>query len=125
MNRVIILENEQARKDLAEQYMVLITLLDLENSYIKGNDISSLLNVSRREWNKMVEDVLHLYVAGVMDKLLIGTRNGFIFTNDDQLIDRFITARRNHFKSQAYNTYAVFKKFKNRNNATLEEFLDS
>ncbi len=125
MNRVIILEDEQARKDLAEQHLVLINMLDLENQYVRGDDISSLLNITRRQWNRIVEDVLHLYVAGVLDKLLIGTRKGFIYTNDEQLIDKFITARRNHFKSQAYNTYAVFKKFKNRNNATLEEFLDS
>ena len=125
MNRIINLQEEQDRKDLANYYLSIIQFLNLEKNYVKGDDISSLLNIKRRQWNKIVEDVLHLYVSGVLDKLLIGTKNGFIYTNDEQIIDKFITSRKNHFKSQAYNTYAVFKKFKNRNNTTIEEFLNS
>lgn len=125
MNRIINLEQEQDRKEVASMYVNIIEGLGLNEIYIKGNVIAERLAITRRQWNRMVEDVLHLYVAGVLDKLLIGTRNGFIYTNDEQIIDKFITSRRNHFKSQAYNTYAVFRKFKNRNNATLEEFLNS
>lgn len=125
MNRIINLQQEQDRKDLANYYLSIIQFLNLEENYVKGDDISSLLNIKRRQWNRICEDVLHLYVAGVLDKLLIGTKNGFIYTNDEIIISKFIDARRNHFKSQAYNTYAVFRKFKNRNNATLEDFLNS
>lgn len=125
MNRVIILENEDDRKELASYYLTLIEFLNLENSYVKGNDISSMLSINRRQWNKMVEDVLHLYVAGVLDKLLIGTRYGFTYTNDNELVNNFIKARTNHFKSQAYNIYAVAKKFYKKDNMTIEELLNS
>lgn len=122
MNRFIKINNEDL-KETAEAYKIVIDICELENRYVKSDEIKKELGISPRTFRRMVEDVLHLYTRGLLPKMIVGTAHGYIYTNDIDLIQNEINHRVAQFKSIAYNWYKVQKKISNNGNLTLEDFL--
>ena len=121
MNRIIKIEEEE-RKELAAYYEELIERIDLED-FKKTREITKYLNIGGREWRKHVENIMHLYMDDYMDKMVVGTNKGYIYTNDPELINRFLKAKEHQFKALAYNCYNLRKSLLHKNNYTIDEFL--
>lgn len=122
MNRFIKLNNDDL-KETAEAYKIVIDICELENRYVKSDEIKKELGISPRTFRRTVEDVLHLYTRGLLPKMIVGTAHGYIYTNDVDLIQNEINHRVAQFKSIAYNWYKVQKKISHNDNLTLEDFL--
>lgn len=121
MNRVAKLEDEQ-RKELASYYMELIDPLGLDK-YKKSSEICCTLNMCSREWRKIVEDLMHLYMYNYVDKMIVGTQKGYLLTDDKELINKVLKAKEHQFKALAYNCYNLKKAIQHSDNYTIEEFL--
>ena len=122
MNRLIKYDDNDI-KHLAEGYEVVIDICELENRYVKSDEIRRTIGIRPRTFRRMVEDVLHLYTRGLLPKMIVGTAHGYIYTNDIDLIQNEINHRVAQFKSIAYNWYKVQKKISHNDNLTLEDFL--
>lgn len=123
MNRIESMSIEQ-RKEAAEFYKNLIDKIDL-SSYKKSPEICEVLNISDREWRKHVENIMNLYRYGLLDKLVVGTSKGYIYTNDSDLILAMCKAKEHQFKSMAYNCYRLKKELLPTNNYSFNDFLSS
>ena len=121
MNRIIKVE-EDKRLEMAKYYLTLIKPLNLD-TYKKSKEITTQLNISGREWRKIVENIMHLYMYNYLDQMVIGTNQGYLLTNDRELIDKFLKAKEHQFKALAYNCYNLRKSLLNKGNYTLEDFL--
>ena len=123
MNRIEAMNTEQ-RKEAADFYKSLINQVDL-SSYKKTPEIIEVLQISDREWRKIVEDVMNLYRYGLLSKLVVGTSKGYIYTNDPDLILAMCKAKEKQFKSMAYNCYRLRKELFPLNNYSFNDFLSS
>ena len=123
MNRIEAMNTEQ-RKEAADFYKSLINQVDL-SSYKKTPEIIEVLQISDREWRKIVEDVMNLYRYGLLSKLVVGTSKGYIYTNDPDLILAMCKAKEKQFKSMAYNCYRLRKELLPLNNYSFNDFLSS
>lgn len=121
MNRIIKIEEGQ-RKELAAYYEELINRIGLDN-YKKTREITKHLSFGAREWRKHTENILHLYIDGYMDKLVVGTRKGYIYTDNEELIKDFIDRKEHQFKAMAYNCYHLKKALLHKDNYTINDFM--
>ena len=121
MNRIIKIEEGQ-RKELAAYYKGLVEQIGL-NEYKKSWQISNRLNIGGREWRRHVENIMHLYMDDYMDKMVVGTNKGYIYTNDPELINHFLKVKEHQFKALAYNCYNLRKSLLHKNNYTIDDFL--
>ena len=122
MDRTKGIENDDL-KVLALSCRMIIEVTGLEKDYVTSKEIEKEIGISGREFRRFVEDVLHLYNKGLMPKLIIGNSKGYIYTDDKELIQKAINARKHQFKSMAYNWYYVQKKINRDNNLTIDDFL--
>lgn len=121
MNRIEVMTNEQ-KQNMADFYKDLISQIDL-NSYKKTPAICDVLKISDREWRKHVENIMNLYRYGFLDKLIVGTSKGYIYTNDSNLILAMCKAKEKQFKSMAYNCYRLKKEILPIDNYSFNDFL--
>ena len=123
MNRIEAL-NDAERDEKAEFYKDLIKQIDL-STYKKTPEICNVLDVTGREWRTYVEDIMNLYRYGLLNKLVVGTPKGYIFTDDPDLILSMCKAKEKQFKSMAYNCYRLRKEVLPLNNYSFKDFLSS
>lgn len=123
MNRINKFEEEQ-KKDLANSYYFLIKLAELEERYVESKTLEILWGCSGRKVRTIVEDVLHLYLGGYLSKLIIGTHYGYIYTNNPEIIEPFLRKKEQHWKSECINCYYLQKRFNNKNNMTMKDYVD-
>ncbi|EOZ2853503.1 hypothetical protein ACQQ4G_003113 [Listeria monocytogenes] len=123
MNRIERMSQEE-RLERADFYKELMKLIDL-SSYKKTPEICEALGMCERVWRKHVENIMNLYRYGLLDKLVIGTPKGYIYTNDPDLILAMCRAKEKQFKSMAYNCYRLRKELLPLNNYSFNEFLSS
>lgn len=121
MNRIKNL-NEEERKAKAEDYIDLINCIGLDEHKTIGR-ITSKINVNDRQWRKIVEDVMHLYMYGYVDKMIVSSPKGYILTNDPELINKFLKAKEHQFKALAYNCYNLRKALLHKDNYTINDFI--
>lgn len=121
MNRIVKIDEEQ-RKELVAYYEELIERINLED-FKKTREITKHLSFGAREWRKHVENIMHLYMDDYMDKMVVGTNKGYIYTNDHELINRFLKAKEHQFKALAYNCYNLRKSLLHKNNYTIDDYL--
>ena len=122
MNRIKNL-NEAARKQLAEDYIDLANYVGLDD-YKKMKVISHQIYIDDRKWRKIVEDLMHLYMYGYVDKMIVSSPKGYILTNDPELIDKFLKAKEHQFKALAYNCYHLRKALLHKDNYTINDFIE-
>ena len=122
MNKYKNIDNDSL-DTLAMMHKGLIKALGLEERFIKGKELAMLMGCNQRKVRGFIEDTLHLYLRGLLPKMIVGTRNGYIYTDDVNIIQPIIKNRVSNFKSIAYNWYHVQKKISNNNNLKLDEFL--
>ena len=123
MNRIEALSNVE-RHEKAQFYKDLIKQIDL-STYKKTPEICNVLDVTGREWRAYVEDIMNLYRYGLINKLVVGTPKGYIYTDDPDLILSMCKAKEKQFKSMAYNCYRLRKEVLPLNNYSFKEFLSS
>ena len=123
MNRIEALSNVE-RHEKAQFYKDLIKQIDL-STYKKTPEICNVLDVTGREWRAYVEDIMNLYRYGLINKLVVGTPKGYIFTDDPELILAMCKAKEKQFKSMAYNCYRLRKEVLPLNNYSFKDFLSS
>ena len=123
MNRIEALSNVE-RHEKAQFYKDLIKQIDL-STYKKTPEICNVLDVTGREWRAYVEDIMNLYRYGLINKLIVGTPKGYIFTDDPELILAMCKAKEKQFKSMAYNCYRLRKEVLPLNNYSFKDFLSS
>lgn len=121
MNRVIKMDEEE-RLYKATYYNNLVEMIGLDN-YKTTKVIKRLLHISDREWRKHVENIMHLYMYKYLDKMVVGTNKGYIYTNDPELIDRFLELKEKQFKSMAYNCYNLKKAQLHKDNYSIEDYI--
>ena len=124
MNRIMEKEKEQDIKDLANNYLYLINVAEMDERYVESKYLELLWSKSGREVRHVVEDILHLYLAGYLPKLIVGTRYGYIYTNNSEIIGPFLEKKERHWKSECINCYYLQKRFRNKNNMTLKDYLE-
>lgn len=122
MNRIIS-KTEEQKKELASTYNMVIEQLGL-NEYKKSKEISKELKITDRTWRKHTENIMNLYRLGYMDKVVIGTIKGYIATNDKNIIDNFLKAKNNQFKSMASNYYKLKKALIEKENYSIDDFVE-
>lgn len=122
MNRIIS-KTEEQKKELASTYNMVIEQLGL-NEYKKSKEISKELKITDRMWRKHTENIMNLYRLGYMDKVVIGTIKGYIATNDKNIIDNFLKAKNNQFKSMASNYYKLKKALIEKENYSIDDFVE-
>lgn len=115
--------NDEELQNLAEMHKHFIKKLGLEERYVTGAEIADILGFSTRTVRKWIEEMLHLYIRGLLPKLVIGTTKGYIYTDDKEIIEPIIKARIKNFKSIAYNWYYVQKRISNNENLKISDFL--
>ena len=59
MNRIMELEKEQDIKDLANNYLYLINVAEIDERYVESKHLELLWGKSGREVRHIVEEVLH------------------------------------------------------------------
>ena len=123
MNRIEALDSAQ-RLEKAAFYKDLIEQIDL-STYKKTPEICNVLDVTGREWRTYVEDIMNLYRYGLINKLVVGTPKGYIYTNDPDLILTMCKAKEKQFKSMAYNCYRLRKEVLPLNNYSFKDFMSS
>ena len=123
MNRIEALSNVE-RHEKAQFYKDLIKQIDL-STYKKTPEICNVLDITGREWRAYVEDIMNLYRYGLINKLVVGTPKGYIFTDDPELILAMCKAKEKQFKSMAYNCYRLRKEVLPLNNYSFKDFLSS
>lgn len=123
MNRIEALSNVE-KHEKAQFYKDLIKQIDL-STYKKTPEICDVLGVTGREWRAYVEDIMNLYRYGLLNKLVVGTPKGYIFTDDPELILAMCKAKEKQFKSMAYNCYRLRKEVLPLNNYSFKDFLSS
>lgn len=123
MNRIEALDGAE-RQEKAEFYKDLIKQIDL-STYKTTPEICNVLNITGRQWRACVEDIMNLYRYGVINKLVVGTPKGYIFTDDPELILSMCKAKEKQFKSMAYNCYRLRKEVLPLNNYSFKDFLSS
>lgn len=121
MNRIKNL-NEDEIKELKEKYDELLKKIDL-SKYKKSRSICRILKINSREWRKKVEDIMHLFTFGYYDKLIISNNKGYILTDDKELIEKYLIAKENQFKSLAYNHYHLKKAIIKKYNFNINDFI--
>ena len=124
MNRIMELEKEQDIKDLANNYLYLINVAEMDERYVESKYLELLWGKCGRKVRCIVEDILHLYLAGYLPKLIVGTRYGYIYTNNPEIIGPFLEKKERHWKSECINCYYLQKRFRNKNNMTLKDYLE-
>lgn len=124
MNRINKLEEENAKKDLAENYKRLIRIAVMEDYYVKNETLQILWGCNERKVRYIVEDVLHLYLGGYLPKLIIGTHYGYIYTNDADIVEPYLKKKEQHWKAECINCYYLQKRFNNKDNTTLQDYID-
>ena len=124
MNRINKLKLEEQKKALAEHYKELIDFAYLEDYYVKNKTLQILWGCEDRKIRIIVEDVLHLYLAGYLPKLIIGTNNGYIYTNDPEIVAPYLERKENHWKAECVNCYYLKKRFENKDNMTIKDYVD-
>lgn len=122
MNRIAKLSNEK-RKEMAEYYQEILKPLGLE-THKKSSELTKALNINSRMLRKHIENIMHLYMWNYMDKMIIGTTKGYLYTGDTELINKFLKVKEHQFKSLAYNCYNLKKAIQHRYNYTIDEFLN-
>ena len=115
--------DEQERIELSKYYKGLVERLGLVENYVKSKVISDNLQITDREWRKHCENMMFLYNYRYLDKLLVGNQKGYIYTSDSRIIDDFLKAKENEFKSKAYNFYSTKKAIKQKDNLSFEDIL--
>lgn len=123
MNRIEALSNVE-RHEKAEFYKDLIKQIDL-STYKKTPEICNMLDITGRQWRACVEDIMNLYRYGLINKLVVGTPKGYIYTDDPELILSMCKAKEKQFKSMAYNCYRLRKEVLPLNNYSFKDFLSS
>ena len=123
MNRIEALSNVE-KHEKAQFYKDLIKQIDL-STYKKTPEICNVLGVTGREWRAYVEDIMNLYRYGLLNKLVVGTPKGYIFTDDPELILAMCKAKEKQFKSMAYNCYRLRQEVLPLNNYSFKDFLSS
>ena len=121
MNRVAKWEDHQ-RKEVADWYKELLEKINLSD-YTKYKHIQDVVGMSSRTWRYHVENILHLYMYGYLDKVVISSSKGYILTDDKHLIKEFIIRKRHQFKALAYNAYNLEKALSQSLNMTIDEFI--
>lgn len=126
MNRLKIYKDEQkndeACKELAKVYLKFIEEAKLDKNYIYAKDLAKVFGFTQtRSLRKVVEDVLHLYLAGYLDKVIVGTRHGYTYTDDVELLYKQYSERYNQCKSMISNCYYMLKRIRN-GNLSYKEF---
>ena len=122
MNRINKFEEEQ-KKDLANKYLYFINIAEMDERYVESKTLELLWGECGRNVRYIVEDVLHLYLAGYLPKLIVGTRYGYIYTNNPTIIEPFLEKKEQHWKSECINCYYLQKRFRNKNNMTMKDYL--
>ena len=124
MNRINNFVEEQ-KKELANQYKGLIDVAHLEEAYVEAKTLQLVWGVgSTRKVRYIVEDVLHLYLAGYLPKLIIGTHYGYIYSNDAEIVEPYLKKKEQHWKSECVNCYYLQKRFRNKDNMTMKDYVD-
>lgn len=124
MNRIMELEKEQDIKDLADKYLYLIDIAKMDETYVESKALELLWGECGRKVRYIVEDVLNLYLAEYLPKLIVGTRHGYIYTNNPEIIGPFLEKKERHWKSECINCYYLQKRFRNKNNMTMKDYLE-
>lgn len=115
--------DEQERIELSKYYKGLVESLGLNENYVKSKEITDRLHITDRVWRKHCENMLFLYNYRYLDKLLVGNQKGYIYTSDSRIIEAFLDAKENEFKSKAYNFYTTTKAIRQRDNLRFEDVL--
>jgi hypothetical protein len=115
---------EENKKKLANDYLNLIGLSYMEERYVKSKVLQELWGCNDRQVRYVVEDVLHLYLAGYLPKLIIGTHFGYIYTNNPEIVEPYLHKKEQHWKSECVNCYYLQKRFNNKNNMTIKDYVE-
>lgn len=121
MDRVKLMEKEE-REEMIDFYKELVELVGLD-TYKTTKEIKNITGMNGRLWRTHVENIMHLYMYDLLDKMVVGNRHGYIYTDDKELIDRFLKAKEHQFKSLAYNCYNLRKSLNRKDNLTFDEYL--
>lgn len=124
MNRINKFEQEEQKRELANQYKDLIRIAQMEDYFVKSEILQLLWGCNDRKVRYIVEDVLHLYLAGYMPKLIVGTHYGYIYTSDAKIIEPYLKKKEQHWKAECVNCYYLKKRFENKDNTTLQDYID-
>lgn len=115
---------EEHKKELAKTYKELIDLAYMEDYFVKSDTLQLIWGCNGRKIRYIVEDVLHLYLSGYLPKLILGTHWGYIYTNDAKLIEPYLKKKENHWKAECINCYYLQKRFNNKDNTTLKDYIE-
>ena len=115
---------EEHKKELAKTYKELIELAYMEDYFVKSDTLQLIWGCNSRKIRYIVEDVLHLYLGGYLPKLILGTHWGYIYTNDAKLIEPYLKKKENHWKAECINCYYLQKRFNNKDNTTLKDYIE-
>lgn len=121
MNRIKVMKKEEI-EEMIEFYKELVEKIGLD-TYKTTKQITNITGMNGRVWRTQVENIMHLYMYDLLDKMVVGNRHGYIYTDDKELINRFLKAKEHQFKSLAYNCYNLKKSLDRKENLTFDEYL--
>lgn len=124
MNRIKKLD-ENKRIKTALIYKTISDNVFTENRYYKTDEILNILaqlglEFSDRSWRKFVEDTMNLFIYEYVDKMIVGSTEGYKLTNNVDDIAKFLERKRNQFLSLATNFNKLAKAMGERNNMNFE-----
>ena len=123
MNRIEKIEDEKVIAEMIGDYQSIIDKLGGLDDFMKAKDITKQLGINDRKWRTIVENIMHLYQHNYTSQMIVGTNRGYILTDDQELIKRFLRAKEHQFKSLAYNCYNLRKSLMHKNNYSIDDFL--
>lgn len=123
MNRFIN-KSEAEIQSIVEYYDYFIELSGIKDKPLYSDEIAKYVGKCGRNVRHMVEDIMHLYMMGYLDKMIIGTKKGYIYTDDRDLILKVLKSREKQWKSMCYNCYHLMKKIYNQDNVTIDEYIN-
>lgn len=123
MDRIKGLSLEE-RKVLASEYKLLIDNLDIQNeekTIFKINDELGKrgIEMDSRKFRKICEDIMHLFIYGELDFLVVGNKKGYKATNDEKDFESFLKKKHHQFIALSANYYQLRKTLETSKNMTF------
>jgi hypothetical protein len=111
MDRIAKLSEEE-RDLLASEYKLLIENIGIheeEKNIFKINDELSKrgIEMSARNFRKICEDIMYLFIYGKMDFIVVGNKNGYKATNKEEDYEAFLRKKHQQFISLSSNYYKL------------------
>jgi hypothetical protein len=124
MDRIAKLEKE-ARERKASEYKLLFQRLGIDKNSLKTFEITKELSsygieMNARQWRKIVEDVMYLFIYGEVDFLIVGDTNGYKATSDETDLNNFLKKKHNQFLALATNYNRLKHMCETRKNMAIE-----